>query len=114
MARPARSCALRDPGRHAQEGDRRRLRHLLLVVRQERDRDAVCQYAGRHLRHGAIDFIGWVYEGGGLELWNEFYQKELKLTWWPSRASRRARDEPVEAVAHTRRNTPAQPWTFGN
>ena len=26
-----------------------------------------------------IDFIGWVYEGGGLELWNEFYQKELKL-----------------------------------
>jgi hypothetical protein len=55
-----------------------------------------------------------VYEGGGLELWNEFYQKELKLTWWPSRASRRARDEPVEAVAHTRRNTPAQPWTFGN
>ena len=27
----------------------------------------------------AIDFIGWVYEGGGLELWNEFYQKELKL-----------------------------------
>jgi TRAP-type mannitol/chloroaromatic compound transport system substrate-binding protein len=27
----------------------------------------------------AIDFIGWVYEGGGLELWNDFYQKELKL-----------------------------------
>ena len=27
----------------------------------------------------AVDFIGWVYEGGGLELWNEFYQKELKL-----------------------------------
>ena len=27
----------------------------------------------------AIDFIGWVYDGGGLELWNEFYQKELKL-----------------------------------
>ena len=27
----------------------------------------------------AIDFIGWVYEAGGLELWNEFYQKELKL-----------------------------------
>jgi TRAP-type mannitol/chloroaromatic compound transport system substrate-binding protein len=26
-----------------------------------------------------VDFIGWVYEGGGLELWNEFYQKELKL-----------------------------------
>ena len=26
-----------------------------------------------------IDFIGWVYEGGGLDLWNEFYQKELKL-----------------------------------
>lgn len=26
-----------------------------------------------------IDFIGWLYEAGGLELWNEFYQKELKL-----------------------------------
>ncbi|MCC7486150.1 MAG: TRAP transporter substrate-binding protein [Burkholderiales bacterium] len=26
-----------------------------------------------------LDFIGWVYEGGGLELWWEFYQKELKL-----------------------------------
>ena len=26
-----------------------------------------------------IDFIGWIYEGGGLELWWEFYQKELKL-----------------------------------
>ena len=26
-----------------------------------------------------LDFIGWVYDGGGLELWNEFYQKELKL-----------------------------------
>ncbi len=27
----------------------------------------------------AIDFIGWVFEAGGLELWNEFYQKEIKL-----------------------------------
>jgi len=27
----------------------------------------------------AIDFIGWVYEAGGLELWHEFYQKEIKL-----------------------------------
>ncbi len=26
-----------------------------------------------------VDFIGWVYDGGGLDLWNEFYQKELKL-----------------------------------
>jgi TRAP-type mannitol/chloroaromatic compound transport system substrate-binding protein len=26
-----------------------------------------------------IDFIGWIYEGGGLDLWWEFYQKELKL-----------------------------------
>ncbi len=25
------------------------------------------------------DFMGWMYEGGGLELYNEFYQKELKL-----------------------------------
>ena len=27
----------------------------------------------------AIDFIGWLYDGGGIELWNEFYQKELKM-----------------------------------
>jgi TRAP-type mannitol/chloroaromatic compound transport system substrate-binding protein len=26
-----------------------------------------------------MDFLGWVYEGGGLDLWWEFYQKELKL-----------------------------------
>ena len=26
-----------------------------------------------------IDFIGWIYEGGGLDLWWEFYQKELQL-----------------------------------
>ncbi len=26
-----------------------------------------------------MDFIGWIYEGGGLDLWWEFYQKELKL-----------------------------------
>jgi TRAP-type mannitol/chloroaromatic compound transport system substrate-binding protein len=26
-----------------------------------------------------MDFMGWLYEGGGLDLWWEFYQKELKL-----------------------------------
>ncbi len=26
-----------------------------------------------------IDYIGWMYEGGGLELYNEFYQKVLKM-----------------------------------
>lgn len=26
-----------------------------------------------------IDFLGWVYEGGGLDLWWDFYQKELKM-----------------------------------
>jgi TRAP-type mannitol/chloroaromatic compound transport system substrate-binding protein len=26
-----------------------------------------------------MDYLGWIYEGGGLELWWEFYQKELKL-----------------------------------
>ncbi len=25
------------------------------------------------------DYLGWMYEGGGLELYNEFYQKELKM-----------------------------------
>ncbi|HEX6003046.1 MAG TPA: TRAP transporter substrate-binding protein [Burkholderiales bacterium] len=26
-----------------------------------------------------MDFMGWLYEGGGLDLWWDFYQKELKL-----------------------------------
>jgi TRAP-type mannitol/chloroaromatic compound transport system substrate-binding protein len=26
-----------------------------------------------------VDAMGWMYEGGGLELYNDFYQKELKL-----------------------------------
>jgi TRAP-type mannitol/chloroaromatic compound transport system substrate-binding protein len=26
-----------------------------------------------------MDFMGWIYEGGGLEMWQELYQKELKL-----------------------------------
>jgi TRAP-type mannitol/chloroaromatic compound transport system substrate-binding protein len=26
-----------------------------------------------------LDFLGWIYEAGGLDLWWEFYQKELKL-----------------------------------
>ena len=26
-----------------------------------------------------FDYLGWIYEGGGLDLWWEFYQKELKL-----------------------------------
>jgi TRAP-type mannitol/chloroaromatic compound transport system substrate-binding protein len=26
-----------------------------------------------------IDFMGWLYEGGGLDLWWDFYTKELKL-----------------------------------
>ena len=25
------------------------------------------------------DYLGWMYEGGGLDLYNEFYQKQLKL-----------------------------------
>jgi TRAP-type mannitol/chloroaromatic compound transport system substrate-binding protein len=26
-----------------------------------------------------IDYLGWLYEGGGMELWNDFYQSTLKL-----------------------------------
>ena len=26
-----------------------------------------------------MDYMGWLYEGGGLDMWWEFYQKELKL-----------------------------------
>jgi TRAP-type mannitol/chloroaromatic compound transport system substrate-binding protein len=26
-----------------------------------------------------MDYMGWMYEGGGLDMWWEFYQKELKL-----------------------------------
>ena len=49
--RPDRA-AVRDPGRHQQEGDRWRPRHLLLLGRQEQSRHAVLQHAGRHRRHG--------------------------------------------------------------
>jgi len=27
----------------------------------------------------ARDYFGWIYEGGGIELWRELYQKELRL-----------------------------------
>ena len=42
-----------------------------------------------------IDFMGWLYEGGGLDLWWDFYQKELKLNLvvfpiLPARARRRS------------------------
>jgi len=26
-----------------------------------------------------MDYMGWIYEGGGLDMWWDFYQKELKL-----------------------------------
>ena len=26
-----------------------------------------------------MDYLGWLYDGGGLEMWREFYQKDLKL-----------------------------------
>jgi TRAP-type mannitol/chloroaromatic compound transport system substrate-binding protein len=36
-----------------------------------------------------MDYLGWLYVGGGLEMWREFYQKELKLdlTVWPAHPS---------------------------
>jgi len=30
-----------------------------------------------------VDVMGWLYEGGGMELYNEYYQKELKLNVVP-------------------------------
>jgi len=30
-----------------------------------------------------VDVMGWMYEGGGLEMWQDFYQKELKLNVVP-------------------------------
>jgi TRAP-type mannitol/chloroaromatic compound transport system substrate-binding protein len=30
-----------------------------------------------------IDYLGWLYVGGGLDLWREFYQNELKLNLEP-------------------------------
>jgi len=29
-------------------------------------------------RHGHLDYLGWVYQGGGLELYREFYHDILK------------------------------------
>ena len=36
-----------------------------------------------------MDFLGWLYVGGGLEMWREFYQKDLKLDLivWPAHPS---------------------------
>ena len=36
-----------------------------------------------------MDFLGWLYVGGGLEMWREFYQNDLKLnvTVWPAHPS---------------------------
>ena len=36
-----------------------------------------------------MDFLGWLYVGGGLDMWREFYQKDLKLNLipWPAHPS---------------------------
>jgi TRAP-type mannitol/chloroaromatic compound transport system substrate-binding protein len=36
-----------------------------------------------------MDFLGWLYVGGGLEMWREFYQQDLKLNVivWPAHPS---------------------------
>ena len=36
-----------------------------------------------------MDFLGWLYVGGGLEMWRDFYQNELKLNLivWPAHPS---------------------------
>jgi TRAP-type mannitol/chloroaromatic compound transport system substrate-binding protein len=36
-----------------------------------------------------MDFLGWLYVGGGLQMWRDFYQKDLKLDLivWPAHPS---------------------------
>ena len=36
-----------------------------------------------------MDYLGWLYVGGGLEMWRDFYQNDLKLnvTVWPAHPS---------------------------
>ncbi len=36
-----------------------------------------------------MDFLGWLYVGGGLDMWRDFYQKDLKLNLipWPAHPS---------------------------
>jgi len=36
-----------------------------------------------------MDFLGWLYVGGGLDMWRDFYQKEMKLDiiMWPAQPS---------------------------
>jgi TRAP-type mannitol/chloroaromatic compound transport system substrate-binding protein len=36
-----------------------------------------------------MDYLGWLYVGGGLEMWREFYQSEMKLNIipWPAQPS---------------------------
>jgi TRAP-type mannitol/chloroaromatic compound transport system substrate-binding protein len=37
------------------------------------------------------DYLGWMWEGGGHDLWIELYQKELKLNLMPFSRTRPAR-----------------------
>jgi TRAP-type mannitol/chloroaromatic compound transport system substrate-binding protein len=30
-----------------------------------------------------MDYLGWLYVGGGMEMWRDFYQNELKLNLYP-------------------------------
>jgi len=30
-----------------------------------------------------MDYLGWLYVGGGLEMWRDFYQNDLKLNVIP-------------------------------
>src|SRR2546423_4143651 len=36
-----------------------------------------------------MDYLGWLYVGGGLDMWRDFYQKEMKLDiiMWPAHPS---------------------------
>jgi len=36
-----------------------------------------------------MDYLGWLYVGGGLDMWRDFYQKEMKLDiiMWPAQPS---------------------------
>ena len=75
---------------------------FLLLGRQEQGRDPVLLDPAGIAGMDQIDFIGSIYEGGGLELWWEFYQKELKLNLVYSRSCLRARRRSVGSSGRSR------------
>jgi TRAP-type mannitol/chloroaromatic compound transport system substrate-binding protein len=85
MACRADRSGLRDPRCHAQEGNRRR--HGVAYYWVGKNKTARCSPRRPPGPFGMdhFDFLGWMNEGGGMDLYWEFYRDILKLNvvGWP-------------------------------